>query len=109
MDLSEKNIKFFCGIGIKTFKWILGRIKPHVKRYHLQLTFEDHLLLVLMKIRLELLNGDLAVRFKIHRSRVPKIFRNWVLMLSNFFDLCSFSLFCISLGLIFSRKHNAFV
>ena len=83
MDLSEKNIKFFCGIGIKTFKWILDRIKPHVKRYHLQLTFEDHLLLVLMKIRLKLLNGDLAVRFKIHRSRVSKIFRNWVPMLSN--------------------------
>ena len=36
MNLSEKNIKFFCGIGIKTFKWISGRVKPHVKRYHLQ-------------------------------------------------------------------------
>ena len=83
MNLSEKNIKFFCGIGIKTFKWILSRIKPHVKPYHLQLTFEDHLHLVLMKIRLGLLHGDLAVGFKIHRSRVSKIFRNWVPMLSN--------------------------
>ena len=62
---------------------MLGRTKPHVKCYHLQLTFEDHLLLVLMKIRLGLLNGDLAVRFKIHRSRVSKIFCNWVPMLSN--------------------------
>ena len=46
MNLSKKNIKFFWDIGIKTLKWILGRIKPHVKRYHLHLTFEDHLLLV---------------------------------------------------------------
>ena len=36
-----------------------------------------------MKIRLGLLNGDVAVRLKIHRSRVSKIFRNWVPMLSN--------------------------
>ena len=36
-----------------------------------------------MKIRLRLLNGDLAVNFKIHRSRVSKIFRNWVPTLSN--------------------------
>ena len=91
MNLSEKNIKFFCGIGIKTFKWILGRIKSHVKRYHLQLTFEDHLLLVvLIKIRLELLNGDLAVRFKIHRSSVSKIFRNWKPMLSNVFNVIKY-------------------
>ena len=39
MNLSEKNIKLFCGIVIKTFKWSLGRTKPHVKCYHLQ--FED--------------------------------------------------------------------
>ena len=49
MNLSEKNINFFCGIGIATFKWILGRTKPNVKCYHIQLTFDDHLLLVLMK------------------------------------------------------------
>lgn len=36
-----------------------------------------------MEIRLGLLNEDLAVRFKIHRLRVPKNFCNWVLMLSN--------------------------
>ena len=75
-SVTEKH-QFFFGIGIKTFKWILDRIKPHVIRYHLQLTFADHLLLALMKIRLSLLNGDLAVRLKIHRPR------EWVQVLSN--------------------------
>ena len=83
MNLSEKNIKSFCGIGIETFKWILVRAKPYVKRYHLQLTFEDHLLFVLlMKTRLGLINEDLTVRFKVHRSRVSKIFRNLVPILN---------------------------
>ena len=83
INLSEKNIKSFCGIGIETFKWILVRAKSYVKRYHLQLTFEHLLLFVLMKTRLGLINGDLTVRFKIHRSRVSKIFRNRIPMLSN--------------------------
>ena len=53
-SVREKH-QIFCGIGIKTFKWMLGRTKPHVKCYHLQWTFEDHLLLVLTKIRLGLM------------------------------------------------------
>ena len=43
MSLSEKKINFYFDIGNKTFKWMLGRTKPHVNRYHLQLNFEDFL------------------------------------------------------------------
>ena len=49
----------------------------------MQLAFEDHLLLVLMKMRLGVFNRELAVRFEIHRSRVSKFFCNWVPILSN--------------------------
>ena len=49
----------------------------------MQLAFEDHLLLLLMKMRLGVFNRDLAVRFEIHRSRVSKVFCNWVPILSN--------------------------
>ena len=49
----------------------------------MQLAFEHHLLLVLMKMRLGVFNRDLAVRFEIHRSRMPKVFCNWVSILSN--------------------------
>ena len=86
MSLSEKKNNFFFGVGIKNFKWMLGRTKPHVKRYHLQLNFEDHLLFVLMKIRLSLLNGELAARIKIYRSKVSKSFCNWVPMSSDVFS-----------------------
>ena len=68
----------FCGVEVNTFKWILVLVKPYVKRYHLTLTFENHLLLVLMKIRLGLLNKDITICFNIHNSRVPKIFCNWI-------------------------------
>ena len=53
-------------------------VKPYVKLYHLKLTFENHLSLVLMKIRLGLLNKDITICFNIHNSRVPKIFCNWI-------------------------------
>ena len=52
----------------------------------MQLAFEDHLLLVLMKMRLGVFNRDLAERFEIHRSRVSKFFCNWVPILSNVLD-----------------------
>ena len=48
MNLSGKNISFFCGVGIEIFKRISSRIKSHVNCYHLRLTFEDHLLLFLL-------------------------------------------------------------
>ena len=53
-------------------------VKPYVKLYHLKLTFENHLSLVLMKIRLGLLNEDITICFNIHNSRVPKILHNWI-------------------------------
>ena len=53
-------------------------VRPHVKQYHLKLTFEDQLLFALIKIRLGQLNKDIAICFNIHNSRVSKIFGNWM-------------------------------
>ena len=82
-NTNAKNLKFFCGVEVNTFKWVLVLVRPYVKRYHLKLTFEDHLLLVLIKIKLGLLNEDIAICFNIHNSRVSKIFRNWIPSLAN--------------------------
>ena len=67
------RILSFCGVEVKTFKWILKLVKQYVKRYHSKLTFEDHLLLVLMRIRSGQLNKNIAICFNIHNSRVSKI------------------------------------
>ena len=64
---------FLCVVEVNTFKWILMLVKP----------YEEHLLLVLMKIKLGLLNKDIAIRFNIHNSRVSKILRNWIPRLAN--------------------------
>ena len=44
-NTNAKNLKFFCGIEVNTFKCILVLVRPYVKQHHLKLTFEDHLLL----------------------------------------------------------------
>ena len=82
-NTNAKNLNFSCDAEVNTFKWILVLAKPFVKRYHLKLTFEDHLLLVLMRIKLGLLNKDIEMHLNIHNSRVSKIFRNWIPRLAN--------------------------
>ena len=39
-----------------------------------------------MKIRLGLLNKDIAICFNIYNSTVSKIFRNWIPRLTNLFS-----------------------
>ena len=77
-NTNAKNLQIFCGVEVNTFKWILVLVKLYVEQCHLKLTLEDHLLFVLMKRRLGLLNKEIAVRFNIHNSRVCKSFRNWI-------------------------------
>ena len=53
-------------------------MKSSIKILHKKLSLEDHMLVVLMKLKLGLLNKDLAVRFDISTSRMSKIFRSLV-------------------------------
>ena len=48
-------------------------VKPYVKQYHLKLTFEDHLMLVLMKAKLGLLNKGITIHFNINKSRLSNL------------------------------------
>jgi len=47
------------------------------------LTFKDEMALTLTKIRLGLLDRDLAHRFNISESQISKVFTTWVKLLSN--------------------------
>ena len=44
---------------------------------------EEHLLLVLMKLKQGFLNADLAFRFSILHSDVSRIYNSWIVELSN--------------------------
>ena len=79
-SLTDDNmVNLFTGMAtFSIFSWLLNRIKPHVKLFHKSLSLEDHLLIVLMKLKLGLLNKDIAQRFGVSSSTITKIFRGWV-------------------------------
>ena len=69
---------FFTGLNCSRFTWLFNRVKSNTKILHKKLSLEDHMLVVLMKIKLGLLNKDLPVRFDTSTSRMLKIFRSLV-------------------------------
>ncbi|KAK0135510.1 hypothetical protein N1851_028635 [Merluccius polli] len=50
------------------------------------LTLEDHLLAILMKLRLGLSNKDIAFRFNVTQCDISKILRSWLPVLSQTFE-----------------------
>ena len=58
----------------KHFEWVIFMIDRKVQKILRYLSFYDHLLLVLMKPKLELYNKDLMFRFKIKPVAVSRIF-----------------------------------
>ena len=69
---------FFTGFNCSRFIWLFNKVKSNIKILHKKLSLEDHMLIVLIKIKLGLLNKDIAVRFDISTSRVSKIFTSLV-------------------------------
>ena len=66
---------FSTELNFSRFIWLVNKVKSSIKILHMKLSLEDHVLLVLMKLKLGLLNKDLAVRFDISTSRMSKVFR----------------------------------
>lgn len=56
----------------------MGKLNHIVSQHAGSLKIEDHLLLILMKLRLGLSNRDLAYRFNIFESTVSKMLRSWL-------------------------------
>ncbi|XP_020787669.2 uncharacterized protein LOC110166720 isoform X2 [Boleophthalmus pectinirostris] len=82
-SLKDSTLCFFTGLeSIQVFSWLLNIIKRTGLVLKDGLNWENHLLLVLMKIRLGLDNKDLAQRFDLPSATVSKIIREWIPMLS---------------------------
>ncbi len=76
---SDNFISFFTGVAsLSVFLWIGKVLKSKLQKVTSSISFEDHILLVMMKLRLGLLNRDLAYRFGIEETTVSKIYRRWL-------------------------------
>lgn len=88
----EQKHLFYTGITQPVFQWLLDQVKDMKNNASnnfkffctVKISLEDHLFLVLMKLRLGLKNRDLAYRFGLSFSDVSKIFRTWIKSLSKF-------------------------
>ena len=79
---NETKHLFHTGIKRQAFENLLNN--PKFKLVCKQLKIADHLLLVLMKLRLGLTNKDLAYRFSISFSVVSNIYHSWLPELSTY-------------------------
>ena len=75
---SNGKIKFFTGIPtLAIFLWVLKLVK-NIRKICCTLSIEDHLLIVSMKLRIGLMNRDIAYRFGYSPAIISKIFRQWL-------------------------------
>ncbi|XP_065662704.1 uncharacterized protein LOC136085334 [Hydra vulgaris] len=84
INIKEKALNFSTRISKPAlFEWILQEVKSCVKSIVKTMSLENHLLIVLMKLRLGHENKDLALRLNISEGVISKIFRLWIKQLVN--------------------------
>ena len=80
----DKTLNFLTFISnIHLFQWLLPLIKTNVELTSKSITYENHLLLVLMKLRHGYVNKDLAFRFNTNFTNISNIFRTYWKALSG--------------------------
>lgn len=80
----EKTLNFLTGVQTKAlFLWILSLVKDNLKQVITTFSYENHLLFVLMKLKLGHSNKDLALRFNIKEQYASVILRNWLPTLAS--------------------------
>ena len=83
-NLTLEDLQFYTGITSKElFRWVLSMIEDKSKIFAKSLTLEDHLLIVLMKLKLGLFNRDISIRFGIKTQLTSKIYRYYLPQLAK--------------------------
>ncbi|XP_056145806.1 uncharacterized protein LOC130121000 [Lampris incognitus] len=77
------QVLFFTGLTSVIFEWLLQTVKDSVEVVRSSLTLEDHLLAILMKLRLGLSNKDIAFRLNVTECDISKIMRSWLPVMSQ--------------------------
>ena len=81
---NESLLNFYTGLpNTCLFNYVLEIVKQRKPYKCKTLTQENHLLLVLMKLKLGLLHTDLAYRFSLSLSNVGRIYKSWITILSE--------------------------
>ncbi|XP_065664512.1 uncharacterized protein LOC136086163 [Hydra vulgaris] len=78
---NNAHLNFFTGLpNMATFVWILSLSTrtSDVKLCSSRLSKENHLLVILINLRLVLLNKDIAFRFSVCESVISRVLRNWL-------------------------------
>ena len=76
-------MNFLTGLpNLEVFMFVLNLVKVDAKKIT-TMSLENHLLVVLMKIRLGISNKDLGYRFLVRAEIISKIYRNWLPILSK--------------------------
>ena len=80
IEKSDNNdVNFYTGIkNEKVFPWVVKRIKKHVIIIQKKLPLPDHVLIVLIQIKLALLHQDIGDRFNMKAAKISQIWRTFV-------------------------------
>ena len=71
IEKSDKDVDFYTGLNnAKVFLWILNRVEKRINIIHKKLSLPDHVLIVLMKIKLVLLHKDIGNRFNVKAAKI---------------------------------------
>ncbi|KAK7910204.1 hypothetical protein WMY93_014888 [Mugilogobius chulae] len=74
----DAQLMFLSGLHSLVFDWLVSQIAAIIPKIHPELNEQDHLLIVLMKLKLGLCDTDLGYRFRIRERSVADICQTWI-------------------------------
>ena len=78
-NIRERDLQFLTGVAnSQLFVWLLDIIKPNISLVVQHFGYKNHLFLVLRKLKLGLMNRDLAIRFNLNDTKMSKTFQKWI-------------------------------